>query len=1065
VPVSVRVPIRLRLLGTRLDPDFDEVETAVGAAALRALARSRSAVIEPRGGYATVTCAAPRFTWRGDLARLSKATRDEIERRVTAALGEASLRAGLFDFEAARAEAPEVLPASIFEVIDPDRYDEDLELYWIPGYQKGGKRTQARVKGKKGSKAAVGPDEGVTSFIANFHAFASETTQEFHDTFGWKVSEYFGDRGVPNLFGVLYRLAGQAAPVFSLVEQSRGQVQRWRLFRFYLTLVPVETLRPVVEIDQLGEYRWIRAADPAGELVKWRASYAKKLVAHFLTGKAVKAGTEDATKKAAQARAEKMVADYSAGWEASHPEFYKFHHPDNSSVRYPIPKDLVASMPPSGYATIVPLAEKVEVVADAEESTQGQGPGGGKKKGPGGTGRRFKLAPGQIPGSGDGAEGGIGTLISREYARWPSRFPFVPSGQEPGHLRGGFTPVCEPFSGEPHIDTMPGSAQMWTLIQQIARLLEMEPCPYVANFAINAAKVLGGRVAQIGEVVSLDKAVFLENLSLGTTDDAGEVVFVPVPSPAVQVLRQLGAIVPLFDELFKLIQENLFPISDLIPQGHVRQDIDHALESAIVWIYLHACQISLLQALAASRENIQARLAPENFANYVQLTKVLLTTVGTDQVELIRLRDALNDFHESFKRVERKGQVDGGREVSVLGSDPAFASTWVEYWDVTEDMRVQPSLRSVEETIARRDKWVQLHEAMEGFKRRTDLFFRYRDLDQFVRGRAVRKDLLGHITQRAADAIWVIKDGKGVEWTIKDLNNAIKVRQSYLETTDPILNHIKFGTDVPFLAAAPDMRIEPFLRTLLQEMLEKNGEVRTDALEDPKWAFEHSKIEKPKDTVYYYGNQSGLHAMADHALQDAFVGTWRYGSALEHLYSHQVGWVSLRDTFLFVGIVALSVFCPPLGALAGLAEGIWRYSEAKDLESLYGALLEPGDIISRAEVEAQMFVARLGLAMAIIPVAGKITSVAARGVKTALSQGIRSGVRAALTQYLDDVALQMTRSIPTGLAIELAQMPVMMAVMEKLLEPMIEDLIRQIEPAMAVDLPESEQFVDPEDDN
>jgi hypothetical protein len=204
--------------------------------------------------------------------------------------------------------------------------------------------------------------------------------------------------------------------------------------------------------------------------------------------------------------------------------------------------------------------------------------------------------------------------------------------------------------------------------------------------------------------------------------------------------------------------------------------------------------------------------------------------------------------------------------------------------------------------------------------------------------------------------------------------------------------------------------------------------------------------------------------MADQALQDAFVGTWRYSSALEHLYSHQVGWVSLRDTFLFVGIVALSVLCPPLGAVVGLAEGIWRYSEAKDLESLYGGLLEPGSIISRAEVEAQMFVARLGLAMAIIPVAGKITSVAARGVKAALSQGVRGGVRAALQHYLDDLALQMTRSVPTGLAIQLAQMPVMMKVMEKLLDPIIEDLIRQVEPALAVDLPESETFVAPEDD-
>ena len=143
MPVSVYVPIRLRLGGARFQPRFDEIEDAVSVAALRALSRSRIAVLEPRRGYATVRCTPPSFIWSGEVARVSPAVREETERRVAAAVVQASKQAGLFETGAARVGASEVLPEDAFEPIDANRFDEALGLYEIPSYDGGKGKTKA----------------------------------------------------------------------------------------------------------------------------------------------------------------------------------------------------------------------------------------------------------------------------------------------------------------------------------------------------------------------------------------------------------------------------------------------------------------------------------------------------------------------------------------------------------------------------------------------------------------------------------------------------------------------------------------------------------------------------------------------------------------------------------------------------------------------------------------------------------------------------------------------------------------------------------------------------------
>ena len=62
MPVHVHVPIRVRLAAADL-ADLDGLAESVEAAVARALARSREAVMEPRGAYVTPVLAAPAFSW------------------------------------------------------------------------------------------------------------------------------------------------------------------------------------------------------------------------------------------------------------------------------------------------------------------------------------------------------------------------------------------------------------------------------------------------------------------------------------------------------------------------------------------------------------------------------------------------------------------------------------------------------------------------------------------------------------------------------------------------------------------------------------------------------------------------------------------------------------------------------------------------------------------------------------------------------------------------------------------------------------------------------------------
>ena len=80
MPVHVHVPIRVRLAAADL-ADLDGLAESVEAAVARALARSREAVMEPRGAYVTPVLAAPAFSWTGRAGDVGAPGRATVSRR------------------------------------------------------------------------------------------------------------------------------------------------------------------------------------------------------------------------------------------------------------------------------------------------------------------------------------------------------------------------------------------------------------------------------------------------------------------------------------------------------------------------------------------------------------------------------------------------------------------------------------------------------------------------------------------------------------------------------------------------------------------------------------------------------------------------------------------------------------------------------------------------------------------------------------------------------------------------------------------------------------------------
>jgi hypothetical protein len=148
-----------------------------------------------------------------------------------------------------------------------------------------------------------------------------------------------------------------------------------------------------------------------------------------------------------------------------------------------------------------------------------------------------------------------------------------------------------------------------------------------------------------------------------------------------------------------------------------------------------------------------------------------------------------------------------------------------------------------------------------------------------------------------------------------------------------------------------------------------------------------------------------------------------------------------------IEIVILSVLCPPIGFLAGVQQSAKDLERAHERERMFGALLDPELVLTRAEVEMDLFAARLGMALSLIPEAGTLVGAAARGGKVALRAGIKMGGAAAARFIGRKIAKQViaaaARDVLEQFVKEILTNVVMDKVIQKVLEPVLAHVERE----------------------
>jgi hypothetical protein len=454
-------------------------------------------------------------------------------------------------------------------------------------------------------------------------------------------------------------------------------------------------------------------------------------------------------------------------------------------------------------------------------------------------------------------------------------------------------------------------------------------------------------------------------------------------------------------------------------------------------IYYHACQICLHQLLNASLAAVQDRQQRGN--DYVKLFTVLLRSQLANQMELILLSNALSRFKE----------VVGDRR-----GDAAF-----RYFKYHESLAV----------AVRRD--YALAGIIDAYGDDRAISLRLADATRFVFRRAAQEETpatgVGEIVETDTHE-WGIRGSNGEIHTLADLQQSIALRRQVVAGIDPLLSQLTHDF-VPAVGRLIDHEdeIPAFVADLLTRMSDKNKEVTSDNLGDIKYAFEHGQIHRvstdPDDPPAMRiptvpGGRfilSGIHAIAHDLVGRSFAGDRYYDYVLDHLLGHELAVKEFRDDLVFFGTIALSVICPPLGAAVGVVAGLVTsaldYRHAKQQEDIYGALINPDEVLNFAEIQVEILSAKIGFGLSFLAAIPEVGS-AIKGVSTAGKQLAKEGfevtarkaAQRAIQEELKKVGEVCAKNFLIGVARELAVQSVMQKVMEQVITPFIDDEIQAL---------------------
>jgi len=274
------------------------------------------------------------------------------------------------------------------------------------------------------------------------------------------------------------------------------------------------------------------------------------------------------------------------------------------------------------------------------------------------------------------------------------------------------------------------------------------------------------------------------------------------------------------------------------------------------------------------------------------------------------------------------------------------------------------------------------------------------------------------------DAIAII-DARGRRWTMPQLQSAIGLRRGSVEELEPLVKHIE---DLPRSVEAmrpSEAATKEELGRIFATMRSANQDVRDRVAWSWEDAFKYGPIDSdlPGETPAEIGrNLHGIHLLAHQELAPRIGASRHYAEGVRGLFEGEHA-LEIVESLLVLGIlVVISVLCPPLGYVAGIAVAGLQYLEAVQRGEIRDALVNADQIVDLAELDVERFAAALGLALAVIPDAPALIRGAYRAGAAALEEGTITAAKRVILSQLRTAAIEgLERALARGMAQEIGK--------------------------------------------
>lgn len=978
MPAAVHIPIRMRVSAASLADHPAAIDAAVSRALGRALARSHTEVLANTGDYLAVHCGAPEIKWSGAaLPAVAAATRCATERRLATLIATATRAAGLD--AAAWVQTP--LTGRAADSYDPAR-ERSFGRYAVDSYEGGMDAITVRRPGSTRSDDPQVPFVRAWEIATVFEdfdlAYVRQRVQAEAKAQGITLGPVYGIL-VRSADGWTLILSGDGFTGSRTFRQTFGKQTRRRPHRkgrgvAYADeeLVPPLTAATVTEValpsdqaERMDRMHDLFAATIRTELHDlFDAS--KEQDEHLLTpdelGALIEQETEAAVADLARAAGAGAVM-LRINWGDIH-----------FNIVLPIAIAGLIGWDGTTPAVILPSVIETQMPGRMAIGTGVEGTFDPSKRKP----RAYAGGGERGGGSKFGTDGeGAGHSPIRQV------FPL---------LGGGSAMVCAPFlDAEPALEKLPSdAAYLRQLVAEIAERLDMVPCDYPATFCVGAATVLASLAKVVGAFADRSTTGELTlppgsrgaGASGASGGNMGHASFRPVASRGIQLLRRLSQAAARIADLRRAVRQCYMhgdgraQLGDEYATNHVGwvrrfdEAVSPAMKEGVGEIFAQACQIIMLQLLETSAQQIAAR--QRNLHVYAPLFRDVLVRRLSDIGTLTNLRDRLRAYEVAQTVQAPFGSGVGG---TALVGAVATIATWAAAAHAMADACV----------------------ATEGFSHLPGA------AQEIVTENGVAK----------------IRDAHGFLWSREALERAVVEQRGQAESIDPLVQQL---SDVPGTVERfrrdPDSA-ETMLADLLAEMARLNAGKRQEAGADPLYGLQVGRIKDPPGPGAQVPGLphvlSGVHLLAHEQLYPFFRGDDAYAEGVNHVFSVELGKRGATHFFVFTGLVLLAVVCAPAAFVAGVAAAEHEVDKAQARKALYRALINPELVLNRAEIELELYIAYVGLALSLLPEAGTALRAASLGLRGAARSGIAVGLRLAARS----VARQISRQVTEQLAREL----------------------------------------------